>query len=144
MVWYSCGQFSSKWISFWCAMLEKFSNVCLNSGKTSTCSIYNFILLFCIFLKSSIWLISFNIRSVFRLAVIIFSCPSWLKDSLLITSSIGLAIRVSGVRSSCEISVKKRNLRLVSCCSKSTFLLKFRVYTRIPDTINMVTSIRKA
>lgn len=53
---------------------------------------------------------------------------------------MGLAISVNGVRSSWDISVKKRSFKLEICCSKSILLCRLVMRNTMQITTNIITT----
>ena len=115
---------SWKSILFSFAIRWKLSIIFCNWETSSVFSTNTFIFLFWILRKSSSWLTRRSIRSVFLCTK--FRCSRTVGEiaSCARISDTGLDIKVKGVRNSCEISVKKRNLILDKCCSKSTWCRK--------------------
>ena len=110
-----------KSICFSSAIRRKFSVIFIRKAINSVCSTITFIFLFCIFRKSSIWLTRRNIRSVFLCTTVRCSRTEGEMVWSSRTSLTGLEIRVNGVRSSCEISVKNFSLIFDNCCSIFTW-----------------------
>ena len=113
-----------KFIFFSVANNRKLSIILWSMIMISRYSIVKPIFLFCIFLKSNTWLMSNNIR-------LIFFWTNWrwcrvreVKGSWDNTSDTGPDIRVKGVRSSCEISIKERTFISANLCSIFTLCFK--------------------
>ena len=110
-----------KLIFFSSAIKRKLIITFSRSGIRSVFSTSTFIFWFCILRKSRIWFMRRSIRSAFFCTTVKCSRAVADKSSFSRTSLTGLLIRVSGVRSSWDMSVKKRSLILDSCCSISTW-----------------------
>ena len=99
------------------AISRKSSRASSTSGTRSTREIFSSILFLTILRKSSSWLISVSMRLALRWASVRLFSPRGVRLSCFFTSSMPPNMSVSGVRSSCEMLVKKRSLRSVMFCS---------------------------